>query len=151
MTTQNACLYKERGLNETLTFFTDDLGKNLISFSYNLIDYEYLATKEESAKKRRLMTTATWEGFKTQADVSVPEHGSRPHFGRKNYDSKGHEKKEIVKEGEGGAKKEEEQSFLGKYWLYIMMAFLILPRFFEAGSSEGGEGASAAPAAPARR
>ena len=83
------------------------------------------------------MTTPVFEGFKTQADVSVPEHGTRPSFGRKNYDSKGHERKEIVKEIEG-QKKEEEQSFLGKYWLYIMMAFLILPRFFEA-PQDGGE------------
>ena len=36
ITTQNACLYKDRGLNETLTFFTDNMGKNLISFSYNV-------------------------------------------------------------------------------------------------------------------
>lgn len=150
-------MYKKRGLNETLTFFTDDIGKNLISFSYNLIDYEYLATKEKSAKTRRLMTTPAWEGFKTQAEVNVPNHGSRPSFGRKNYDSKGHEKKEVVKEsGEGGGvKKEEEQSWLSKYWLYIMMAFLILPRFFEGAAPEGGEGGSqagaAAAAPPARR
>ena len=149
ITTQNACLYKERGLNETLTFFTDDQGKSLISFSYNLIDYHYLASKEQSAKQRRLMTTPAWEGFKTMAEVNVPDHGTRPSFGRKNYDSKGHEKKEVVKTAEGGEKKEEEQTFLGKYWLYIMMAFLILPRFFE-GKEEGGEGGSAA-AAPARR
>lgn len=36
ITTQNACTYKDRGLNETLTFFTDDQAKNLISFSYNV-------------------------------------------------------------------------------------------------------------------
>jgi len=36
ITTQNACLYKNRGLNETLTFFTDVKGKNLISFTYNV-------------------------------------------------------------------------------------------------------------------
>ena len=36
ITTQNACTYKERGLNETLTFFTDDVGQNLISFNYDV-------------------------------------------------------------------------------------------------------------------
>ena len=36
ITTQSACLYKNRGLNETLTFFTDVKGKNLISFTYNV-------------------------------------------------------------------------------------------------------------------
>ena len=95
ITTQQACTYKERGLNETLTFFTDDQGKSLISFSYDFIDYEYLATKEKSAKTRRLMTTPEWASFKTKADVNVPGHGGRPVFGPKNYDSKGHEKKSV--------------------------------------------------------
>ena len=36
LTTQPACTYKERGLNETLTFYTDIAGKNLVSFSYNV-------------------------------------------------------------------------------------------------------------------
>ena len=150
LTTQNACMYKERGLNETLTFYTDDLGKNLISFSYNLIDYEYLATKEKYAKTRRLMTTPEWGSFMTQADLSAPVFYSQPSFGRKNYDSKGHEKKETVKDAEGKEKKpEEEASFFSKYWLYILMAFLILPRLFEQAPAESGDGTPAA--APARR
>ena len=96
-----------------------------------MIDYEYMATKEKSAKARRLMTTPVFDGFLTSADVSAPEYGSRPSFGRKEYDSKGHEKKVVVKDSEGKKKEEEEQGFLSKYWLYIMMAFFILPRFFE--------------------
>jgi len=123
----------------------------LFSLLLKLIDYEYLATKEKSAKARRLMTTPVWDdGFQTKGEVDVPDRGSRPTFGRRNYDSKGHEKKEIIKEGEGGQKKEEEQSFLGKYWLYIMMAFLILPRLFEA-PQDGGEPAQGGAAGPAPR
>ena len=64
-----------------------------------------MATKEKSAKTRRLMTTPEWSAFKTQADVSVPDHGGRPVFGPQNYDSKGHIKKEAQVEGEDGKKK----------------------------------------------
>ena len=122
-----------------------------------MIDYKYMATKEISAKARRLMTTPVFDGFLTQTDVSTPSFGSKPNFGRKEYDSRGHEKKVVVKDSEGGKKKEEEeQSFLSKYWLYIMMAMFILPRFFEA-PQDGGEPGQAGPgsggqaAAPARR
>ena len=38
ITTQNACTYKQRGLNETLTFYTDNSGKGLVSFSYDVSD-----------------------------------------------------------------------------------------------------------------
>lgn len=137
LTTQNACTYKERGLNETLTFYTDDVGKNLISFSYNLIDYKYLATKEKYAKTRRLMTTPEWDSFLTKADVGVPDHGDRPKMAQaKSYDSKGHVKKEAPKEG--AKKPEEEQSFFTKYWMYILVAFMILPRLFGPEDPEAG-------------
>ena len=36
LTSQSACTYKTRGLNETLTFFTDDKGVNLIGFNYDV-------------------------------------------------------------------------------------------------------------------
>ena len=36
ITTQNACTYKDRGLNETLTFYTDNTGKGLVSFGYDV-------------------------------------------------------------------------------------------------------------------
>ena len=93
-----------------------------------------------------MMTTPVFDEFKTQAEVSAPEYGSRPSFGRKDYDSKGHEKKVIVNKegGEAGQKKEEEQSFLSKYWLYIMAAFLILPRLFEVPQDGGEPGQGAA-------
>lgn len=87
------------------------------------------------------MTTPEWDGFKTAAVVSVPEHGSRPEFSRRNYDSKGHEKKEPEVEQK---EKEADQGFLSKYWMYILMAFIVLPRLF--GESEGGQGGQGAPA-----
>ena len=65
-----------------------------------LIDYHYLATKEASAKRRRLMTTPEWEAFKTNAEVGVPGEAGRPSFGRKNYDSRGFQKKDPEKEEE---------------------------------------------------
>lgn len=67
-----------------------------------MIDYQYLASKERSAKKRRLMTTADFTAFKTQADVQTPNAGSRPifHDQSKNYNSIGLEKKEVKKDGQ---------------------------------------------------
>ena len=56
---------------------------------------------ERSAKKRRLMTTPDFSGFKTDAIVSSPLEGSRPYFVQpKNYDARGIEKVEPKKEGE---------------------------------------------------
>jgi hypothetical protein len=128
-TSQQACQYARQGLNETLTFFADKQG-NLISFSYDVIDYQYLATKEKSAKKRRLMTTADFSTFKTRADVKTPQTGSRPvfHDQIKKYNSIGMEKKEV--KNDGSPQQQQEQSFLSKYWMYILAAFLILPRLF---------------------
>ena len=85
------------------------------------------------------MTTPEWESFKTSAGVSVPEHGTRPTFSTKNYDSKGHEKKEAVEEKK---EKEAEQSFIGKYWMWIMIAFMVLPRLLgDGGAPESAAGA----------
>ena len=77
-----------------------------------------------------MMTTPEWEGFKTKGEVSVPGEAPRPSFGRKNYDSRGHEKKDPVKEEE---KKQNEGSFLSKYWFQILIAFMIIPRFLGGG------------------
>ena len=44
-------------------------------------------------------------------------------------------KKEAPKEGE--KKKEEEPGFLGKYWMYILIAFMVLPRLFAPEEPEG--------------
>ena len=85
------------------------------------------------------MTTPEWSGFMTDAVLDVPEHGVRPKFDRKNYDSKGFMKKEVVKDADGKKPPEEEQSFFGKYWMYILIAFMVLPRLFGP-EEEGGQG-----------
>ncbi len=47
---------------------------------------------------------------------------------------------------------EENQSFFSKYWLYIMIAFLVLPNLMGGGAEEGQPGAAAGgAAAPARK
>ena len=99
MTSQDACQYQRQGLNETLTFFADKQG-DLISFSYDVIDFKYLASKEKSAKKRRLMTTPDFSAFQTTAIVDSPQAGSRPIFEnpQKKYTSTGLEKKEETPE-----------------------------------------------------
>ena len=66
-----------------------------------MIDYKYLSQFERSAKKRRLMTTPDFKGFKTEAIVSSPLEGTRPLFvQQKNYDSRGIEKVEPKTEAE---------------------------------------------------
>ena len=82
------------------------------------------------------MTTPVFDGFATQCIVESAHEGSKPVFvSKKNYDSRGFEKKEPVKPG---AAPPEEQSFFSKYWLYILLAFFILPRLLEAPEGEGG-------------
>ena len=98
---------------------------------------------ERSAKKRRLMTTPDFTGFKTDAVVSSPLEGTRPFFVLpKNYDARGIEKVEPKTEAEQA---KQEQSFFSKYWMYILAALVILPRLFEA-PPEGGQGGGQAPA-----
>jgi hypothetical protein len=46
---------------------------------------------------------------------------------------------------------EENQSFFSKYWLYIVIAFLVLPNLLGAGPEEGAAGAAAGGAAPAKK
>mgnify|MGYP007042616238 CR=1 FL=1 len=96
---------------------------------------------ERSAKKRRLMTTPDWTGFKTAANVNSPLEGTRPFFATtKNYDSRGQEKKEEVKDGKPTA----EPSFFSKYWMYILAALFVLPRLFEAPAGDAPAGGAPA-------
>ena len=96
------------------------------------------------------MTTPDWEGFKTRVNVNEPLQGPKPvsQAGVK-FDSKGREKKVETKDTKDGAKKEEEQGFFSKYWLYILGAMFILPRLLgpmEEGGAGGAPGGAAAPA-----
>jgi hypothetical protein len=71
--------------------------------------------------------------------------GTRPIFNKYKYDSLGKEIKERapLKEGE---EPQEEQSFLRKYWLYILLAFMILPNLLGGAEEGGAQGGAAAPA-----
>jgi hypothetical protein len=67
MTSVNACAYSEHaGLNETLSFNTID-GRDFAGFSYEVFDFEYLASKEKRAKQKRLMLTPDFGEWKTTA------------------------------------------------------------------------------------
>ena len=77
------------------------------------------------------MLTPDFSEWQTNVTVrSLNKDMSSPFFydGLKHYNSLGGEK--IIKKapGEQGAQPPQEQSFFQKYWLYIMMAFVILPR-----------------------
>lgn len=137
LTSIPACSYFKNGFNETLTFQTDPKG-NLNGLSYEVIDYQYLASLEKNPKKKRLLTTKQFETFSTKTQIAPLFEGTRPIFTKGKYDSKGtelHEKKE--------SEPEEEQSFFRKYWLYILLAFLVLPNLLGgAAPEEGGAAAS---------
>ena len=99
MTSQRACHYADViGLSEKLTFYTDASRKNVNSFSHDVLDLQYLATLEKTAKKRRLMTETQFEAWTTQVALSFPEEGNRPNFSvnqNKQYAATGAEK--VVK------------------------------------------------------
>lgn len=54
MTSIPACQYVKNGLNETLSFLADPNG-NLNGISYDVIDYQYMASLEKNPKKKRLL------------------------------------------------------------------------------------------------
>ena len=86
-----------------------------------MIDFKYLATKERSAKRRRLMTTADFSSYLTTTVVESPSAGSRPIFENptKKYTPVGAEKKEVKPEEAA----QQESSFLSKYWMLFEMIF----------------------------
>ena len=96
LTSVNACLYSEHaGLNESLAFHTIDR-KDFTSFSYEVIDLEYLASKEKRAKQKRLMLTPDFGEWRTSASVQGIElmEGNKPKFAAatRTYNSLGGEK-----------------------------------------------------------
>ncbi len=65
--------------------------------------------------------------------------GTRPIFTKYKYDSLGRE----LKEKQPNQPAEENQSFFGKYWLYIMIAMMVLPNLL-GGAGEDGAAAGGA-------
>lgn len=143
------CAYSVHGgLNETWVITTLD-GKSITAMHYQKLDLKYLANREKSAKRKRLMLTPDYTEWRTNVTIrSLNKDMSPPFFydGLKNYNNLGGE--QVIKKapGEKGAAEPQEQSFFQKYWLYIMMAMFILPRLIgaEEPQQEGGEGAAPA-------
>ena len=135
-----ACHYSRNGYNDTLAFHPDSEG-GLSSFSFDIQDTSFLASLEKSAKKRRLMTTKQYETFETKASVQGLTEGPRPIFMKFKYDSTGREMKSQEQEKQQA---EENQSFFGKYWMYILIGFLLLNSLGGGGAPEGGAPAAAA-------
>ena len=146
LTSIPACLYIKYGLNDTLTFSLDSQSQIINAFSYEVIDSDYLATLEKNPRKKRLLTTRQYEEFSSKAKIIPYLEGNRPLFTKADYDSQGKEVRVQKLGQEGAGEPEEEQSFLRKYWLYILLAFLILPNILgvednqEGGGSQGGQG-----------
>ena len=92
-----------------------------------------MASRERSAKKKRLMLTPDFSEWKTTAIIkhrfweqqNLP--GTVPvfHDVLRKYNSLGGEKIDIKKKEEQA---QAEPSFFSKYWMYIMAAMFILPR-----------------------
>jgi hypothetical protein len=99
-----------------------------------------LASVEKNPRKRRLLTTKYFDHFTTKASVQPLVEGARPIFTKYKYDSLGRELKEK-QPGQPAA--EENQSFFGKYWLYIMIAMMVLPNLLGGAQEEGGAPAAA--------
>jgi hypothetical protein len=83
-------MYAKGGFNETLAFHADSNG-NLNGMSYEVIDYNYLASQEKNPKKKRLMTTKQFEKFDTKCQLAPLVEGTRPIFTKVKYDSLGKE------------------------------------------------------------
>ena len=130
-----SCHFASSGLNETLLFHLDPTSTSLTTFSFDLQDRDFLASVEKNPRKRRLLTTKQFEQFTTKGVVSTMGEGARPIFTKYKYDSLGREMKEKAP-GQAQAP-EENQSFFSKYWLYIMLAMMILPNLLGGGAEEG--------------
>lgn len=69
LTSVDPCLYSTHaGLNETLNFYTLD-GKDFASFSYNVFDWDFLASREKRAKNKRLMLTPDFDSWYNHAEI----------------------------------------------------------------------------------
>ncbi len=92
------------------------------------------------------MTTKQYEIFETKGVLQPLVEGPRPIFMKYKYDSTGREMKNQEQEKQAT---EENQSFFGKYWLYILIGFIVL-NSLGGGGQEGGAAGGAAGAAGAK-
>ena len=69
MTSVDACLYSTHGgLNETFVL-TSVNGKAISALHYEIYDLEFIASREKSAKKRRLTLTPDFSAWKTRVFI----------------------------------------------------------------------------------
>lgn len=97
MTSVDACFYSlHGGLNETFVVSSVN-GKQISSLHYNVRDLEFIASREKSAKKRRLMLSPDFSTWKTSVLVKSNLKGQvQPFFyeGLKQFNSIGGERVE---------------------------------------------------------
>ena len=88
LTSIPACHYAKNGFNDTLVFHADSAGK-INALSYDVVDYQYLASLEKHPKKKRLLTTKQYDVMETKGVVQQLFEGTRPIFMKYKYDSLG--------------------------------------------------------------
>ena len=148
LTSVDACLYTAHaGLNETFSLTTLN-GKDVSSLTYEVLDLEFLAARERSNKKRRLMLTPDFTQYATTVKIRANNKGVvKPLFydGLKLYNSVGGERQNNIRGPDGRAQppKEEEKSFISKYWMYLLMGYFLLSRLGgpepQQGQAQGGQ------------
>lgn len=69
-----------------------------------------------------MLSTKQFEVLETSAILQPMLEGTRPIFTKYKYDTLGREMKEKVPKGE---EPEQEQSFIRKYWMYMLIAFVL--------------------------
>jgi hypothetical protein len=153
MTSVDSCFYSVHGgLNETFVV-TSVNGKQLSAIHYDVVDLEFLASREKSAKRRRLTLTPDFSSWKTTVLVKSNHKGAvKPFFypGLKLFNSMGGERVERRKDkgdGKKGEPQEDNRSWIGKNWMYIAMGIWILSKFIDVSepAQPGQEGAQGAP------
>ena len=103
--------------------------------SSEFVDYQYLASLERHPRRKRLLSAKQFEVMETNAVLAPLLEGTRPIFTKAKYDSVGREVREKLPKDQ---EPEQEQSFFRKYWLYILLAFMILPNILGGGQPEEG-------------
>jgi len=92
-------------LNETFALNSIN-GKSISGLSYEILDLEFLASREKNNKRRRLMLTPDFTAWKTKVVVKPNNKNAvKPYFydGLRNYNSIGGERVDRRRKEDGGA------------------------------------------------
>ena len=83
-----ACYYhKVSGLNDTISFSTDNGAHNFVSMMIEVKDIKHLASLERNPKRRRLMQERQFKLHVSKSILLKMTEGSRPEFELAKYDS----------------------------------------------------------------